>query len=50
MRHARMAVCIDGMNPTFDKRSIHSLWPVLLLNYNISLRLTIKKFFICLRF
>ena len=34
------------MNPI--KRSIHLLWPILLLNYNIALWLTIKKYFIML--
>ena len=47
-RNACLAVCTNGMNPTSDKRSIHSLWPVLLLNYNIALWLTTKKYFIML--
>ena len=44
-QNARLAVCTDRMNPIFDKRSIHSLWLVLLLNYNIALWLITKKYF-----
>ena len=47
-RNAHLAICTDGMNPTSNKRSIHSLWPVLLLNYNIAPWLTTKKYFIML--
>ena len=47
-QNARMAMCRDGMNPTSNNQSIHSLWPMLLLNYNISLWLMTKKYFIML--
>ena len=45
-RNVHLALCADGLNPFGQKRSTHSLCPVLLLNYNIPPWLTIKKFFI----
>ena len=47
-RNVHLAMCADGLNPFGQKRSTHSLCPVLLLNYNIPPWLTIKKFFIML--
>ena len=47
-RNIHLGLCADGVNPHSQKRSTHSLWPVLLLNYNIPPWLTIKKFFIML--
>ena len=47
-RNIHLGLCADGVNPHSQKRSTHSLCPVLLLNYNISPWLTIKKFFIML--
>ena len=47
-RNIHLGVCADGLNPHSQKRSTHSLCPVLLLNYNIPPWLTIKKFFIML--
>ena len=47
-RNVHLALCADGLNPFGQKRSTHSLCPVLLLNYNIPPWLTIKKFFIML--
>ena len=44
-RNIHLGLCADGLNPYSQKRSTHSLCPVLLLNYNIPPWLTIKKFF-----
>ena len=46
MRNVHLGLCADGLNPHSQKRSTHSLCPVLLLNYNIPPWLTIKRFFI----
>ena len=46
MRNVHLGLCADGLNPHSQKRSTHSLMPVLLLNYNIPPWLTIKRFFI----
>lgn len=45
-RNVHLGLCADGINPHSQKRSTHSLCPVLLLNYNIPPWLTIKKFFV----
>jgi hypothetical protein len=42
-RNVHLGLCADGLNPHGQKRSTHSLCPVLLLNYNIPPWLTIKK-------
>ena len=47
-RNLHLGMCADGLNPHSQKRSTHSLCPILLLNYNIPPWLTIKKFFIML--
>lgn len=47
-RNIHLGLCADGINPHSQKRSTYSLFPVLLLNYNIPPWLTIKKFFIML--
>lgn len=47
-RNIHLGMCADGINPHSQKRSTHSLCPVMLLNYNIPPWLTIKKFFIML--
>ena len=47
-RNIHLGLCADGVNPHGQKRSTHSLCPVLLLNYNIPPWLTVKKFFIML--
>ena len=47
-RNMHLGMCADGLNPHSQKRSTHSLCPVLLLNYNIPPWLTIKRFFIML--
>lgn len=33
--NVHLGLCADGVNPYAQKRSTHSLCPVLLLNYNI---------------
>ena len=47
-RNIHLGLCADGLNPHSQKRSTHSLCPVMLLNYNIPPWLTIKSFFIIL--
>lgn len=47
-RNVHLGLCADSVNPYEQKRSTHSLCPVLLLNYNIPPWLTIKRFFIML--
>ena len=47
-RCIRLALIADGFNPSADKRSTYSIWPVLLLNYNIAPWFTTKKYFIML--
>ena len=47
-RNIHLGLCADGLNPHSQKRSTHSLWPVMLLNDNIPPWLTIKSFFIIL--
>lgn len=44
-RNVHLGLCADGVNPHSQKRSTHSLCPVLLMNYNIPPWLTIKNFF-----
>ena len=43
-----MGLIADGFNPSFDKRSTYSIWPLLVLNYNIPPWLTTKNLFIML--
>ena len=47
-KNIHLGMYADGINPHSQKRSMHSLCPVMLLNYNIPPWLTIKKFFIIL--
>lgn len=47
-RNIHLGLCADGLNPHSQKRSTHSLCPVLLLNYNVPPWLTTKNFFIML--
>ena len=47
-RNLRLALITDGFNPMSDKRGVYSLWPVLLMNYNIAPWLTTKNYFIML--
>ena len=43
-----MALVIDGFNLNLDKRGTYSIWPILLMNYNIVSWLTTKNYFIML--
>ena len=47
-RNVRLALVTDGFNPNSDKRSTYSIWPILLLNYNIAPWLSTKNYFIML--
>ena len=47
-RNVRMALVTDGFNPNSDKRGTYSIWPILLMNYNIAPWLTTKNYFIML--
>lgn len=47
-RNVRLAIAADGMNPFSEKRSVHSTWPVCLLNYNVAPWMTTKRYFILL--
>jgi hypothetical protein len=47
-RNLRLGLATDGINPFSEKRSIHSTWPVLLLNYNMPPWMTTKKYFVML--
>ena len=47
-RNVRMALVTDGFNPNSDKRGTYSIWPILLMNYNIAPWLTTKLYFIML--
>ena len=47
-RNAHFALAADGVNPYKQNRSSWSIWPVLLLNYNLLPWLTTKKFFVML--
>lgn len=47
-RNVRMALITDGFNPNSDKRGTYSIWPILLMNYNIAPWLTTKNYFIML--
>ena len=46
--NVRMALVTDGFNPNSDKRGTYSMWPILLMNYNIAPWLTTKNYFIML--
>ena len=47
-RNVRLGLATDGVNPFSIKRSTHSTWPVLLMNYNVPPWMTTKKHFIML--
>lgn len=47
-RNLHLGLCADGVNPFAQKRSIMSVWPIVIFNYNIPPWLTSKKFFIML--
>ena len=47
-RNLRLALSTDGINPISKKRSTYSIWPVILLNFNVAPWLTLKKKFVML--
>jgi hypothetical protein len=47
-RNLRMGLSLDGVNSFSMQRSNHSTWPVMVVLYNLPLRLLTKKFFILL--
>ena len=47
-RNIRMGLVTDGFCPHSEKRSTYSLWPILLMNYNLPPWLTTKRYFIML--
>jgi hypothetical protein len=47
-RNLRLGLATDGINPFSQKRSVHSTWPVLLLNYNVPPWMMTKKYFVML--
>jgi hypothetical protein len=47
-RNLRLGLATDGINPFSEKRRVHSTWPVLLVNYNVPLWMTTKKYFVML--
>lgn len=47
-RNVRMGLALDGVNPYSLQSSKHSIWPVMLVLYNLPPYLVTKRFFICL--
>ncbi len=47
-RNIRLGLAIDGINPSAEKRSTWSTWPVMFLNYNVSPWMTTKNHFVML--
>ena len=47
-RNIRMGLALDGVNPHSHQSSKHSVWPVMLVLYNLPPYLVTKRFFICL--
>ena len=47
-RNVRMGLALDGVNPHSFQSSRHSVWPVMIVLYNLPAYLVIKRFFICL--
>jgi hypothetical protein len=46
-RNVHLTLSVDGVNPFKLTCSTWSTWPVMLLNYNIPLWLTTKRFLLC---
>ncbi len=46
----RLGLALDGVNPFGDLSSRHSIWPMILLNYNLLPWLVIKQYFFMLAF
>ncbi len=47
-RHLRLGLAIDGVNPYFLQQSKYSVWPVVVLNYNLPPHLTMSSAFMWL--
>jgi len=47
-RNLRMGLSLDGVNPHGVQSSKHSVWPVMMVLYNLPPYLVTKRFFICL--
>jgi hypothetical protein len=47
-RNLRLGLATDGINPFSEKHSVHSIWHVLLLNYNVPPWILTKKYFVML--
>ena len=47
-RNIRMGLALDGVNPHSQQSSKHSVWPVMMVLYNLPPYLVTKRFFICL--
>jgi len=47
-RNMHFALAANGVNPYKQNRTNRSIWPVLLLNYNLTPWLSTKKFFVML--
>jgi hypothetical protein len=47
-RHIRLGLSMDGVNPFSQQRSVHSTWPITLVNYNLPPYFGINKGFIIL--
>ena len=45
-RNIHLGLVLDGMNPFSDMSLRYSVWPILLLNYNLPPWLTTKIFFV----
>ena len=44
----RLGLALDGMNPFADLSTRHSMWPVMMVNYNLPPWLVTKNFFVML--
>ena len=47
-RDIHLGLALDGMNPYSEKRSTHSLTPVIMFNYNLPPWMVTKKYFVML--
>jgi hypothetical protein len=47
-KNIRMGLALDGVNPFSNQSLNHSMWPVVLLNYNLPPWLVTKRFFLML--
>jgi hypothetical protein len=42
-RNVRLSLAVDGVNPFRELRSIYSMWPIFVINYNIPPWMSIKR-------